>query len=63
MRSRLVFLKDGQKIGTGRWDGRGNARTASDEVNWGYRHVDFDMAVCKTDGGKVLTVMKEKGDE
>jgi hypothetical protein len=60
MRSWLTFFKDGQEIGKGRWDGRGNARSASDEVNWDYRHFDFDMAVCRTKGGKILTVMKEK---
>jgi hypothetical protein len=28
-------------------------------INWDYRHVDFDTAVCKTEGGKVLIIGKE----
>jgi hypothetical protein len=43
-----------------KWDGRGNVRTVSDEINWNYRHVDFDMAVYRTEGGKILTVRRDK---
>jgi hypothetical protein len=60
MRSHLTLFKNGQNVGEGRWDGRGNIRTASDEVNWDYCCINFDTAVCKTKGGKVLVVKKDK---
>ena len=60
MRSMVTFFKAGQKIDTGRWDGRANARTAPEQINWDYQNFDFDTAVCETKGGKVLVVKKEK---
>jgi hypothetical protein len=56
----VTFFKEGQEIGNGRWDGRANAKTAPININWDYPHVDFDIAICKTEGGKILTVKKEK---
>jgi hypothetical protein len=60
MQSRLTFFKRNTEIGRGRWDGRANAKTAPININWDYRHVDFDTAVCKTEGGKILIVKKER---
>jgi hypothetical protein len=60
MQSWLTFFKDKQEIGTGRWDGRANSKTAPININWDYRHIDFDMAVGKTEGGKILIIKKER---
>jgi hypothetical protein len=59
MKSRVIFFRKGQEINKGRWDGRANAKTAPINVNWDYRHIDFDMAECKTEGGKFIIVKKE----
>ena len=58
MRSWLTFYKDGKEVGKGRWDGRSNEKTAPEIVNWDYRNMDFDEAVCETEGGKRLVVKK-----
>jgi hypothetical protein len=63
MQSIITFFKNGQEIGKGRWDGRANAKTAPINVNWDYPVLDFDIAICKTKGGKVLIIKKEKNYE
>jgi hypothetical protein len=60
MRSKVTFFKNRKEIGWGRWDGRANARTDPININWEWRGIDFDEAVCKTEGGKVIIVKKDK---
>jgi hypothetical protein len=61
MKSRVTFFKNGREIGKGHWDGRANARTAPVNINWDWQDLDFDIAVCETEGGKVLII--KKGDK
>jgi hypothetical protein len=60
MRSKVYFFKNGKEIGWGRWDGRANARTAPININWEWQSTDFDEAICKTEGGKRIVVLKNK---
>jgi hypothetical protein len=60
MRSKVTFFKKGVEIGKGRWDGRANAKTAPININWSWQEVDFDEAICETEGGKVIIVKKDK---
>jgi hypothetical protein len=60
MQSIITFFKDRKKIGWGRWDGRANAKTAPININWDWREIDFDKAICKTKGGKRIVVLKKK---
>jgi hypothetical protein len=60
MESKVTFFKNDREIGKGRWDGRANAKTAPININWDWKEVDFDRAVCETKGGKRLVVLKNK---
>jgi hypothetical protein len=59
MQSKVFFFRKGTEIGVGRWDGRANAKTAPININWEYKYIDFDIAICITEGGKILTVKKD----
>jgi hypothetical protein len=60
MRSKITFFKEEKKIDWGRWDGRANARTAPENINWDYQNLDFDEAICETKRGKRLVIRKNK---